>query len=405
MMEGDKRSFRRGEIILRQGETGRSAYIIETGQVEIYYERSDGRIQTIGTRGPGTIVGEMAMIDEEPRVATVRALEDCRVLEITREDFSQHLESTDPVVRMITEVILVRFRDTLTRAEILHESHSMTRPESLERRFMARTDLLESVKTANRFRTALENDRLDLHYQPIVDLASGKARGLEALMRWTDPQLGTVPPSVFIPIAEENGLLREAARWVVRKACGTLARVESTLGTKEEMYISVNFSNQDFVEAGLAQWLTATVDECSIRPEQLVIEITERILIQEPDTTRRILQDCSAAGIGIAIDDFGTGYSSLSYLQYFPINLLKIDQSFIRSMRAAKRSLELVRSIVGLGKGLELHTIAEGVESVEESDLLREMGCESAQGYYFARPVPGSDVVGVLGGTVMNGSG
>lgn len=391
-----RRMFKAGDIILKQGEKGDCAYIIEDGLVEISICRSDGVSQVISTRGPGTIIGEMAIVDEAPRVATVKALKDCKMLEITREDFAQRLKTSDPVIQMISQVILTRFRDTLTRAEILHESAAVPPPEILERNYATQSDVVESVKIANEFKHALENNQLELHYQPIIDLDRGGVIGFEALMRWTHPEKGFISPGIFIPIAEKSGLIIEASKWALKESCAALKRIEAALGQKEKLYVSVNFSSQDFVEADFVENTVGTTAASGLKPWQIKLEITERLLMQQPDNAKDTLQKCRDAGMGIAIDDFGTGYSSLSYLYYFPIQTLKIDQSFIRAMEKDTRSLELVRSIIGLGQNMGLNIIAEGVETREEAAILRDMGCEAAQGYHFAKPLPEQKVIDLL---------
>jgi len=397
-MEGarTKKSFKAGEVIMRQGEKGDCAYIIEEGQVEILVDTPGGKTQQVGTRGVGTIIGEMAIVDDAPRTATVVAVKDCKMLEITREDFSQRLKTTDPVIQMISQVILTRYRDMLTRADILRESQNHPPPEAIERSYTAKTDVVESVKIANEFKLALENGDLELHYQPIVDLGKGGVIGFEALMRWTHKTDGFISPGVFIPIAEKSGLIVEASKWALLEACSALRRIEAAVGNAKPMYMSVNFSSHDFAEPDFVDNVMKTVATTGVQPKQVKLEITERLLIQQPDNAKETLNACRKAGMGIAIDDFGTGYSSLSYLYYFPIEILKIDQSFIRAMYREDRSLELVKSIVGLGKNMGLAIVAEGVENIEEARLLQDMGCDSAQGYYFAKPMPESKIIELL---------
>lgn len=387
-----QKTYKTGEIVMRQGETGDCAYIIEDGEVEILIERPDGKSVQVGRRGPGTIVGEMAIVDNAPRVATVVATKDCKMLEITRDDFAQRLKTTDPVIHMITRVILTRYRDTLTRAEILRESLQNPPAEAMERTFAENMDVVESVKIANQFKDALDAGELTLHYQPIVDLARGKVVGFEALMRWIHKEQGFISPGVFIPIAEKSGLIVEASKWALKESCAALKRISAATGD-DDLYMSVNFSSHDFAESDFVGNVLRTTSEAGLEPKRVKLEITERLLIQQPDNAKAALQACRDHGIGISIDDFGTGYSSLSYLYYFPIDTLKIDQSFIRIMYKEDRTLELVKSIIGLGKNMGMAIVAEGVENIEEARLLQDMGCDSAQGYYFARPVAEKDVI------------
>jgi EAL domain-containing protein (putative c-di-GMP-specific phosphodiesterase class I) len=388
-----KRTFKAGDIIMRQGETGSCAYIIEEGQVEILLEKPDGKIVPVATRGPGTIVGEMAIVDQAPRVATVKAIKDCKMIEITQEDFAIRLKTTDPVIQMISQVILARYRDTLKRVEMFtHNDGGLPPIEALERGYTAQTDVMASLKIANEFKEALENGQLEMHYQPIVDLAKGQVAGFEALMRWPHPS-GPISPGLFIPIAEKSGYIVTASKWALAESCRALKRIEAAVNPPRPLYMSVNFSSHDFAEEDFVKSVLGTIRDAGVKPNQIKLEITERLLIQQPETAKESLEACRKAGIGIYIDDFGTGYSSLSYLYYFPIETLKVDQSFIRVMNKEPRSMELVRSIIGLGKNLNMNVIAEGVENPEEASLLRSMGCDMAQGYYYAKPMPEAEVI------------
>lgn len=394
-MEQSKHDYKAGETIMQQGDKGESAYIIEEGTVEIYIERG-GRIQNVGTRGPGALIGEMAIVDDAPRTATIRALQNCKLLEITRDDFANRLATSDPVLQMISQVILTRYRDMLARAEILREGTTFPPPELMERDYAAQTDVVESIKIGNEFEKALARNELSLNYQPIVDLQTGQVAGFEALMRWIHPEKGFISPGVFIPIVEKNGMIIEASRWTLRESCMALKRIEGKIGREENLFMSVNFSSADFASENFLDHVYRILSETDVQAEHLKLEITERLLIQQPDNAKDVLEMCRAAGMSIAIDDFGTGYSSLSYLYYFPIDTLKIDQSFVRAMTREGKSLELVRSIVGLGKNLKMKIVAEGVETAEEARILRDMGCDLVQGYYFAKPLPENDVAELL---------
>lgn len=391
---GSYKTFKAGDTIMLQGKKGDSAYIIEEGLVEILIESASGGIQNVGTRGEGTIIGEMALVDDAPRTATVKAVKDCKMLEITRSDYAQRLTTTDPVIQMISQVILTRYRDTLMRAEISGENLDYP-PEAIERNLTQQSDIVESIKIANDFRQALQNDGLEMHYQPIIDLENGEFLGFEALMRWIDPVQGFISPGLFIPIAEKSGLIVEASKWALRQSCAALKRMQDATGNKD-LYMSVNFSSHDFASPDFVEQVSSTIEECGVAHDTIKLEITERLLIQQPDNAKDALQGCRDKGIGISIDDFGTGYSSLSYLYYFPIDTLKIDQSFIRVIRKEERSKELVKSIIALADSLKLSCVAEGVEEIEDAHILQSMGCESAQGYYFARPMAEQAVVEVM---------
>lgn len=385
-----------GDIILRQGDEGESAYIIEKGQVEILIEKANGLIHRVGTRGPGTIIGEMALVDNEPRMATIKALQECSLLEITKADFNRRLKTADPVIQIISQVILTRYRDMLTRAAILKEMDAYPTPEELERGYLENANAVENIIMANEFRAAIGTDQLSLHYQPIINLQSGYVDGFEALMRWNHPEKGNISPAIFIPIAEESGLIIEASRWALRESCRALKRIEGRVGLERDLFMSVNFSATDFAEENFLDQLYTTLSETDVEPHKVHLEITERLLMNQPQNAKDTLTLCRKAGLGISIDDFGTGYSSLSYLHYYPINTLKIDQSFIRNMMGDKSSKELVKSIIALGSNMNMEIIAEGVESADEARALLDMGCQQAQGYYFCKPKPEKEIIDVL---------
>lgn len=388
-----RKIYKAGEVILRQGDEGDCAYIIEKGKVEILITKANGAVARVGTRGAGTIIGEMAIVDDEPRVATIVALEECSLLEITKADFHRRLKTADPVLQITTQVILTRYRDMLTRATILKETGGYPTPEELERGYLEELNTVETVKMANEFRAAIGTEQLSLHYQPIMNLKTGRVDGFEALMRWNHPEKGPISPGVFIPIAEDTGLIVDASRWALRESCRALKRIENKVGVERGMFMSVNFSSTDFAEENFLDQLYTILSETDVAPQKVHLEITERLLMNQPQNAKETLSMCRKAGLGIAIDDFGTGYSSLSYLHYYPIDTLKIDQSFIRNMLEDKTSLELVKSIISLGTNMNMKVIAEGVEQAEEVEFLKSTGCERAQGYFFSRPLPEKEII------------
>ena len=385
------KSFKAGDIIMKQGDPGDCAYIIEEGRVEIIIERSDMKPQSVGTRGAGAMIGEMAIVDKAPRTATVKALDDCKFIEITEEDFERRLRTADPILRMATHVILTRYRDTLLRAEI--SSQAIQPVEAIEMNYAATSGDIERVKLDKELKAAFEKGELYLNYQPIVNVATGRVAGFESLMRWKHPERGMISPEIFIASAEETGLIKQLSQWGLREACSALKRIEQAAGTKDELFISVNFSGSDFCQEGFTDYVGKTVENTGIAPGQLHIEMTEQILMSHPGKAKEALRTCADAGYHISIDDFGTGYSSLSYLHHFPISTLKIDRSFIYGMTEDESSLALVKSIIGLGKNMNMDIIAEGAEDIAEVNALKELGCDMVQGYIFAKPMTEKDAI------------
>jgi EAL domain-containing protein (putative c-di-GMP-specific phosphodiesterase class I) len=396
--------FKKDEVIMRQGEIGDCAYIIEKGKVDISVELSDGTVQQLGTRGRGSIIGEMAIVDNSPRVATVIAMENCEMLEISRESYMDLLRGTDPIIQMVMQVILARYRDTLVNATANAPQQKSDSPtshlEAQERDYILKTDAIEEIKIASEFKEALNRNKIDLHYQPIIDFISGEIIGFEALMRWNRKDKGPISPEIFIPIAEKSGLILDATKWALTETCAALKRIEEAYQPKGKapLWISVNFSSTDFSDPDFIDNMYTILSTSDVKAKQLKLEITERLLIQQPENAKDVLKMCKDAGMSIAIDDFGTGYSSMSYLYHFPIDTLKIDRSFVQNIKEDKRSMELVKSMVNLGQNMEMSVIAEGVESLKEARILKKMGCDMAQGYYFARPMPEDDVIELLQG-------
>ncbi|OOG82495.1 GGDEF domain-containing response regulator [Pseudomonas sp. A25(2017)] len=224
-----------------------------------------------------------------------------------------------------------------------------------------------------------------LHYQPKLDLKSGKVVGVEALVRWDRPDHGLVYPSDFIPVAEDSGLIVPLSQWVLQEACQQACRWQAQ--GMRPLYLSVNVSAIDFRQRGFVEGIARTLKETGLDPTQLELEITESVLMQNVDTTVAVLKAIKQLGIRLAIDDFGTGYSSLSYLQKFPVDVLKIDQSFVGDLSIDSNDAKLVSTIISLGKSLNLHIIAEGVETLEQLEFLKKHHCEEVQGYYFSKAV------------------
>ncbi|MBT2298709.1 putative bifunctional diguanylate cyclase/phosphodiesterase [Pseudomonas fluorescens] len=234
-------------------------------------------------------------------------------------------------------------------------------------------------------RLALQRKEFVLHYQPKIDLRSGKVVGAEALVRWNRPDIGLIYPSDFIPVAEDSGLIVPLSQWVLQEACQQACRWQAD--GMRPLYLSVNVSTIDFRQRGFVEGIARTLKETGLDPTQLELEITESVLMQNVDTTVAILKAIKRLGIRLAIDDFGTGYSSLSYLQKFPVDVLKIDQSFVGDLSIDSNDAKLVSTIISLGKSLNLHIIAEGVETLEQLEFLKAHQCEEAQGYYFSKAV------------------
>jgi diguanylate cyclase (GGDEF)-like protein/PAS domain S-box-containing protein len=235
-------------------------------------------------------------------------------------------------------------------------------------------------------RHALERQELLLHYQPMVNLATGKVSGAEALLRWRHPEFGVISPMEFIPLLEETGLIIPVGAWVLETACAQ-QRAWQEAGFPS-LYISVNLSARQFKQPDLTETIATAVQKTGLDPRHLALELTETILVEHTETTLASLRTLSGMGISLAIDDFGTGYSSLSYLKRFPIDALKIDRSFVRDITTDADDAAIAQAIVAMGHSLGLSVVAEGVETREQLDFLCQYRCDEMQGYYFSHPLP-----------------
>jgi EAL domain-containing protein (putative c-di-GMP-specific phosphodiesterase class I) len=258
------------------------------------------------------------------------------------------------------------------------------------------TELVQRVQLEADLRRALEEDELFLHYQPTIHLTSGQIVGAEALCRWNHPVRGLVPPTEFIPLAEASGLIRPLGAWVLREACRQAAEWQRNSPPREKpLTLNINLSGRQLQFAEVVDDVAKALEESGLPPSSLVLEMTESVLMDDNEDVLTILRRIKALGARLAIDDFGTGYSSLSYLHRFPVDMLKIDRSFVERLSHASDNAELARTIVRLGQSLQLVTVAEGVEDSAQFLALRRMGCDIGQGYYFGRPME-SDAMGRL---------
>ncbi|MDL2357288.1 MAG: EAL domain-containing protein, partial [Pseudomonadota bacterium] len=255
-------------------------------------------------------------------------------------------------------------------------------------------EAMERVRIESALRNALERAQFVLHYQPQVDLASGEIVGMEALIRWQHPELGMVAPSRFIGVAEETGLIVPIGAWVMRTACQQAqAWQQAGLG---RLRVAVNLSARQFGAADLVAEIGAVLAETGLAPDCLEIELTESLFMSDVALAVDLLHRMKALGVNLSIDDFGTGYSSLSYLSRFPIDVLKIDRSFVAEITRDSNDAAIVASIIALAHNLKLAVIAEGVETAAQLDYLRRHGCDQIQGYFFSRPLAADDFAQLL---------
>ncbi len=257
---------------------------------------------------------------------------------------------------------------------------------------------LQWLSMENDLRRALERDEFELHYQPQIELESGRMIGVEALVRWRHPELGFISPAEFIPLAEETGMIVPLGIWVLREACAqAVAWHDQGLAP---LRMGVNLSAKQFEAGDLPDIVASVLKETGLSAERLELELTESILMQDAERTVAMLERLHAMWVNLSVDDFGTGYSSLSYLKQFRLHTLKIDQSFVRGIPDDNDDVEIVRAIVAMAQNLNLRTIAEGVTQRAQLNFLRKLGCDEIQGAYFGRPVAPAEIEARLRGSL-----
>ena len=271
------------------------------------------------------------------------------------------------------------------RAKRFRGSHAVYEAASDE-------DRLTGLGVAAELRHAIESDQLVLHYQPKVDLRTGRASGVEALVRWCHPERGLMLPAQFIPVAETTGLIVPLSLWVLHNAIADACSWSEEL----DVPVQVNLSTHVLHDVELPGAIEQTLASCALSPEHLELEVTESAVMADPEGAIRAMTKLSSAGVSFALDDFGTGYSSLAYLKRLPVSVLKIDSSFVSDLAVDERDASIVSSAVDLAHNLEIEVVGEGVESRRVCLLLRELGCDHAQGYYLASPMPASEIRGWL---------
>jgi len=259
--------------------------------------------------------------------------------------------------------------------------------------------IVQASELERDLRKALACNELEVYYQPQVVTGNGEIIGMEALLRWIHPERGFISPADFIPIAEKTGLILEIGNWVLYQACAQVAQWREE--RQQDIRIAVNVSAIQFGEGDLVQHVVDTLQKTGLPSDLLELEITESALMNDMEETRDTLLQLRRLGVQIAIDDFGTGYSSLSYLQNFPLDRIKIDQSFVRDLTENSETAEITLAIISMAHGLKLKVIAEGVETDDQRHFLKSQTCEELQGFYFSRPLPAKDIEQLLSSPIL----
>lgn len=392
--------YPKGSVIFREEDRRDNAYIVESGIVEIATTRN-GRQVPLVRLGKGEVFGETALLGDGPRSATATAAEDTEVFTISPRLLRERVMGLDPLVGLLMSLLVNRYRQwRFVSPEAAENADAPVRDDGEQagpmgadfmRELQQQKDTaLDELRLSQEIIRAIDNREFVPYVQPIVLLPQGRLAGFEALIRWQHPDRGTLAPEHFMAVAERTQVVRMLDMLMLRHVCETLPRLCEQAGP--DIYVTVNLSGAYFDDDSIVGEIRRILQETGADTRHLVVEITESALMNEPAVAERVLAGIKALGLRIALDDFGTGYSSLGYLHRFPIDILKIDRTFVRDIDSNSKSLDVVRAIVSLARTFNLKIVGEGVENDSQIAVLSDAGCDYGQGYYFSKPVPVADI-------------
>jgi len=374
--------------VFQTGDSGDAAYVIESGCVEVLAGSADNPVR-LAVLAEGAMFGEVALLDHQPRTATVRTLMPTSLIRIDRVHVEELLVRSDPVIQYLLRLLLERFRSTSNQSR-----EPATAPFNPPAPQHSVPDLhaaaVRTLSLAHDLSAAIGSSQLELFYQPIVSLTDNTLQGFEGLVRWRHPTMGLVNPDEFIPLAEKTGLIHRIGDWVLLRGMTDWPQLRALCrpANGRTPFISLNLSAPELCQDGLVDNVQQRLTAMGMAPQELRIELTETTVITNIKLITHVIQQLRNMGVGIALDDFGTGYAGLDYLQALPFSSLKIDKSFVQQMHTSERSFQIVKAALELSKRLNLSSVAEGIEDLATASALARMGCDYAQGYHFAKPMP-----------------
>lgn len=381
-----RRELFAGEVLFRQGESADCAWLVESGQVELVSVHGR-RTSRHGMLGAGELLGELALLDGAPQSATATARADCVLLAIEREQFIERLQAGDPILRTLVDSLLQRIRGLVASLP----QDAVLPPEDVPCDDPLERIGIDKIRLEAQLRESLQNDTLEVRYQPIYDIALRRVTGYEALVRWELAGRGAVSPAEFIKLAEETSLIVPVGEYVLDRVIGVLVALRER-GTDPLPSIAVNLSARQLVEPGMAQAVVGRVAQAGLPAGALKLEVTEsRMLDYAP--VAAVMQHCREHGLPFALDDFGTGYSNLTHLHALDFEFIKVDQAFARHMFDSPRAMAMVEAIVAMAHAIGAKVICEGVETAEQLARLRDIGVEYAQGYLVGKAAPAEAVL------------
>jgi EAL domain-containing protein (putative c-di-GMP-specific phosphodiesterase class I)/CRP-like cAMP-binding protein len=389
-----RRKLKAGECLFKEGDPGDYAYIIEEGEIEIF-RQIDHEKHTLGTLKPGSIFGEISILDGRHRSASAIATQETLLTIVTRDQVEIRLKSADPILQMLLLVVTRYFRLAMIQSKSQEAELELARSPldnaiDLDNRISQAVDL---IRMESDLRTAVDEQQFRLLYQPIIHLASGEISGFEALIRWQSPTRGFVRPDVFMTLAESTSLIVPIGKWVMEESAKSLKKMQEE--TQKKLFMSINIASRQIEEPDFLETLLEKVNTVGIKPEELKLEILERSLFNR-EVAVNWVKECHGQNFNLVLDDFGTGYSSLHYLNEYDLDGLKIDRSFVWGLGVNPQSPSICQAIIDLSKSLKMTVVAEGIETEAQAQALKEMGCTYGQGYFFAKPMPLEEAIAII---------
>jgi EAL domain-containing protein (putative c-di-GMP-specific phosphodiesterase class I)/CRP-like cAMP-binding protein len=376
-----------GSIIFREGDAGDCAYVIDSGRVLVYLTKDQEEIP-ISILGAGEIFGEMSLIDNLSRSASVRCIEDCVLTVITREQMLQRFQGSDGLVQLLLKVLMTRLRRN--NLAISNQWDVVNGKKSGVANLYVDSsakfgDVFENIKFENRLQDALHKGEFVMYYQPILNIQSDTVIGCEALIRWNDPIRGLIMPDSFIDFLENSALVVPVGFWILDRCFADFHQLKALGGP--HFMMSINVSSRQFTHPEFVEELEKIAWKHRVPVQNIKLEVTERVMM-EGAVALDTLARCHEKGYCISIDDFGTGFSSLKYLSQMPVNYLKVDRSFVMKVSRDAKALAVIRSIIFMAQSLGMDIIAEGIETIEERDILIRLGASFGQGWLYSKAVP-----------------
>ncbi len=381
--------FNKGDKIFSAGDSANCAYIIEKGQVGLYpLSYHDHRIAKLGK---GELLGEMGIINNLKRSASAFAESSVELLVVDREQITSRLENADPILRGVLEVLLSRIRNMLggksQRQDYRQGSNTIV------------TEGMTKIRFEHEMFEALENDEIVNVYQPMVNMSDNTVAGFEALSRWKHPEKGMVSPFEFITLAEESDFIVPMGLKIFDSACKQLSIFQQKRSQSNSellpLFMSINVSATQLSSDGFLEKIKAITQNHKINPADIKIEITESLMV-DYQQVKTWIDECSRFGFKLSLDDFGTGHSGFEHLLQLDFDTIKIDQVFVKTIDSNPKSLIMLELITQMAKRMKMSVVAEGIEDKNSAHILKQLGVDYGQGYYFYKPMNASEIVKII---------